>query len=653
MSRKHRPLIILITSLLGCGVICCTGCSSPSASSESEKAAPKPVALTVKSPTEGYVPDLQCRECHQELYESYQQVGMAQSFYPADGAKLIEDFENNHYYHELSDQHYEMLVRDGKIVQRRYQLDESEQRINELEVEADYIVGSGNHVRSYLYQTPAGELFQMPLAWYSTEQKWRMNPGYDLANHSGYQRKITRECMFCHNAYPLDVAGGSDRLGEPFVFPDQLPHGIGCQRCHGPGEEHIRLANRVESGDQQILDSIVNPANLSDDLQSDVCYQCHLQPSSQMLSLMVHFDRSEYSFRPGESLSDYRVVLDYEDSEADQKERFEINHHPYRMRQSRCFVESDGAMNCLTCHDPHRKVAKEDRVAHYRARCITCHDLADCETAVAEDIRLRDQSRDGHIAQADCVSCHMPTRRTHDVVHAIMTDHKIVADIEAEDVRLAPRREPKPLSNQLEVFSYDPDRFPPPPNFELYEAIAGADARSNQSLQELGDQIQRQSKTPLQPLLEFATTLGDRGHAPAKADVLSLAVQQHPQRVQANLEFAMALDFLGQSEQAIPYYRRALKIGPPLPEAHLGLGTSLLQRNDVAGAEEHFREAVRLRPLYPEALLNLGIVLFAQQKWEESRELLLRARAADPSFTEADLYLKKIPDQESKNRNAP
>ena len=43
-------------------------------------------------------------------------------------------------------------------------------------------------------------------------------------------------------------------------------------------------------------------------------------------------------------------------------------------------------------------------------------------------------------SRSDCVSCHMPKRRTEDVVHVVMTDHQIQRRIPARDL-LAPLRE--------------------------------------------------------------------------------------------------------------------------------------------------------------------------------------------------------------------
>lgn len=640
-------LVLLLSLSQGCGRQGQPSNSHP----HSQPATASVSQVSNVSPTAGYVDDKLCADCHVELFESYQQVGMARSFYSADGATRIEDFENNHYYHPASDRHYEMLVRDGDLFQRRYQLTKSGERFNTLEVQVDAIMGSGNHIRSYLYRTPTGEMFQMPLAWYAKSKQWRLNPGYDSAEHLGFQRKITRECMFCHNAYPLNVAPGSDAYWQPAVFPKALPHGVGCQRCHGPGEQHIELAQTGSATKSEVAAAVVNPTDLEPGLRDDVCAQCHMQPSSQILSELVRMDRGEYSFRPGEPLDKYRAFLDYQD-ESDE-ERFEINHHAYRLRQSECVDQAGAGLSCVSCHDPHRKLPESQRLAHYREACLKCHATAECGPAAeieqlhADGVGVPKTTEPrASLELADCVSCHMVERRTHDVVHATMTDHKITRVPDSAGQRLKSRLEAKPVPADTLPFAYPPGAQAKSggQSSDVYREIAGAQLGNDRSLSRLQAYVKSQGQhAPLMPLAELASALRDRGDYQAELDVLLLAVQQYPDHVRANLEMGMALAAAQQHDEALKFYRRALQIGPPLPETYVGIGMTMLQHGNLVEATKQFREAVRLRPLYPEALLNLGIVLFAQQQWQESREYLLRARSADPSFVEANMYLEQLP----------
>ena len=46
-----------------------------------------------------YVPDSACRDCHADLFDSFQQVGMARSVSEPSAENMIEDYENNYFYH--------------------------------------------------------------------------------------------------------------------------------------------------------------------------------------------------------------------------------------------------------------------------------------------------------------------------------------------------------------------------------------------------------------------------------------------------------------------------------------------------------------------------------------------------------------------------
>src|SRR2546423_486038 len=259
------------------------------------------IVLTVALPLSAaeYVSDTACATCHPTKYASYQGVGMAQSLRTPRADVLIGHFRNAHFFHQPSQTHYEMTWKDGALTFHRYQLDDGGRRINEIEQKVDWIVGSGHRSRVYLYRAPSGEIFQLPIAWYTQEHSWGMAPGYDRADNDGVTRLVRRECLFCHNAYP-DVPAGSDAHTMPQTFPAVLPQGTGCQRCHGPGAAHVNAA-MSGNDDAAVRAAIVNPAKLPPPLRDSVCAQCHLQPAVAMIGPR-RFERGDYSFRPGQLL---------------------------------------------------------------------------------------------------------------------------------------------------------------------------------------------------------------------------------------------------------------------------------------------------------------------------------------------------------------
>src|SRR5258708_10812466 len=271
-----------------------------------------------------YVDDRACATCHRAKVASYQGVGMAQSMRRPREEVLIEDFRNAHFFHQPSQSHYEMAWKGGKLTFRRYQVDDAGRRINAIEQQVDWIVGSGHRSRVYLYRAPSGELYQLPIAWYTQERAWAMAPGYDRADNEGITRAVRRECLFCHNAYP-EVREGSDGHWMPQVFPVALPEGTGCQRCHGPAARHVEAMERGGNNDDAPA-TIVNPAPLPPALRDSICFQCHLLPAVAMIGVR-RFDLGDSSFRPGPAFCGYILHVDIDEAGPSPGQPLRSQHH--------------------------------------------------------------------------------------------------------------------------------------------------------------------------------------------------------------------------------------------------------------------------------------------------------------------------------------
>ncbi|MGH9660054.1 MAG: hypothetical protein ACRD96_16015, partial [Bryobacteraceae bacterium] len=272
---------------------------------------------------------------------------MARSFYrPSPTNTVRSDTPNNTFYHKPSDSYFTMLRRNGKYYQRRHQIDSEGGQINVMEKQIDFILGSGNHARAYLHRTARKTLVELPLAWYAEKGGyWAMNPGYDRPDHEGFRRKIAYDCMFCHNGYPRIPAGHDRPFAEP-VYEDPLPEGIDCQRCHGPGRKHAQMAKTAGAGLDDIRRAVVNPSRLSAERRDEVCIQCHLETTSFPLPNSIQrYDRGPFAYRPGEPLSAYWLFFDHA-PDAGREDKFELVNAVYRMRRSKCFLESNGDLQC-------------------------------------------------------------------------------------------------------------------------------------------------------------------------------------------------------------------------------------------------------------------------------------------------------------------
>ena len=247
-----------------------------------------------------------CATCHPKIAASYAKTGMARSFYRTPPLEVPASF-----YHEPSQTWYSMERRNGETWQRRWRIGYDGKETDVTEIRADYVMGSGNHVRTYLNKTARGTLVELPLAWYSENGgHWDMNPGHDRP-YALPPRAVAYECMGCHNANP-QIPAGHAAPGSEAVYSGTLPEGIDCQRCHGSGATHMRTAQTSGASVQAIRNAILNPARLARDRQLEVCYQCHLETTSQPLPhSIVKYGREPFSYNPAEPLGNFMIFFDY------------------------------------------------------------------------------------------------------------------------------------------------------------------------------------------------------------------------------------------------------------------------------------------------------------------------------------------------------
>jgi tetratricopeptide (TPR) repeat protein len=601
-----------------------------------------------------YVGDDECAVCHSEIYRSFKQNGMGRSFYRPTPANVIEDYaKNNEVYDARAGLRYKMYQRDSAFFQLEFRLDQNGQLVHGLGRKVDYIIGSGNHNRSYV-TSENGFLLEMPVTWYSEKKIWDLSPGYHSRNLR-FSRPIVPECMNCHNSYAEHVKDSENRYQTP------LPMGIGCERCHGPGALHVtkRYAMRAGAAKRDTIDnSIVNPKHLPFDLQMDVCRQCHLQGDMSVFKE----GRRETDFRPGMQLRDVKAVF-IRDRVATGD--FRIASHGARISLSACFIKSAGRLVCTTCHNPHESVKARPRT-FFNAQCLSCHALAALSPATpAAD----------HRAAGDCVACHMRQGATSDILHVNFTDHWIRKEIQAlsksqtdsmlasdnaapiflkdffdEKDASAPIQlgiayvkyfearhgDSEYIARAVPLLEAGLSRAPDYASGRFYLGVAYRYQRRFQDALAQFQQLLALSPNHAAAYFQSGEIWQQLGKLEEAAGAFESALQIFTDDAKAQNNLGNVYAAQGKTDKAIAAYQRALQIQPSYAPAYNNLGDLFVYRlNDLTAGRQCFEKALRLDPNFTTAMLNLGNVDLALGRENEALALFQQIIEIDPRFTAA------------------
>jgi hypothetical protein len=473
----------------------------------------------------------------------------------------------------------------GREIHRESQRDERGRELARAEASVSYAIGSGVRGVGYVFERE-GRLYQSPISWYTQAQKWGLSPGYESHNFH-FDRPIESQCLFCHSnrVQPVDLA--VNHYKEP-VFA--LGAAIGCERCHGPGELHVRGQEIVDGRDL----TIVNPRHLDKVRRAAVCEQCHLLGEQRIGRL----GGGEFDYRPG-----MLPTLAYAVYGRSSDNGIRAVGHVEQMKASRCFRASSGQLGCTSCHDPHQVPAAGDRVSHFRARCLSCHEQKKCS--------LEESTRRAVDRADSCIKCHMPKLQSTEIAHVSTTDHRIMKRPVPPTADPARRKSGSPLV----LRNADPDG---PDAVGLGREFAIA----------LAAELPRLSDQP------------DVGSLRSKVmGMLDQVVHENPEDVLAKRVRAQVLVFSGRRRDAMTALEDVLRISPNYEQAldeFLSYALDLQLANAAMGPAQH---AVALNPASAVFHERLAYVLLDRDDWSGALAEARRSLAINPFLRFARMFL--------------
>ncbi len=535
----------------------------------------------------GYVGSRVCAQCHAPIASKYSRTDMGRSMSEINPTLLEKIPTSASVVDERLHRHFDVHVEDGKLFQSEYeQTDEGKDAFRETH-QIDWIIGSGANGFGALLKRD-DFIFEAPLSFYSKTQSWALSPGYEFGDY-GFNRPILPGCIACHSGQPQAALNGNGR----FLDPPFREVAIGCENCHGPGETHVREMREGDSTSGSATHSIVNPAKLEPWLADNICMSCH-----QTGDAMVLRPGKDYrDFKPGAAL-DNTLAIFMVPPRRDSPQTDLLEHY-FSMTLSKCYRSSGGRMSCITCHDPHVEPAKQDAPAYYREKCLSCHTQKSCALPAA--VRQRKTPPD------DCAGCHMPKRDVQTIAHAVLTNHRIVAQAE----EAYPEAAFHMTSPQL-------------PDLVHLSAIPDKRDESISPLVLLQAYAQLMTPNPEYRTRYFALATQLEAANPNNVDVLeALAARSLEQK---------------NDEAAINYFNRAVKSGTTSPQTYEQLATLLVRTKRYPGATEVLERAIKLLP-YDALLYRLLCASYlALHKNAEANALLQQAVQIFPQ----DSILRKL-----------
>ena len=591
-----------------------------------------------------------CKSCHENVHKTFIHTGMGRSFDKATLAKTDASFgPHSVVYDEASDLHYYPFFEDSLMYVLEYRLEGLDTVHSRLE-QIDYIIGSGQHTNSHIVDFN-GYLYQAPVTYYTQEGKWDMAPGF-RGDNIRFTRLLSAECITCHNHLPEQTEGSMNKYVK-------MPTGIECERCHGPGEVHVKdkLAGNIVDTSLYVDYTIVNPRDLSRDLQMDLCQRCHLQGIA-----VLEDNKSFYDFKPGLPLREVMNVFlpRYTDSH----EKFIMASQADRLRLSACYLNSE--MTCLTCHNPHKSIEVTGK-GQYNNACKSCHDGPD-EAKCA--LPMADRLAEGD----DCSGCHMPRSGSIDIPHVNITDHYI----SRENTKIAAKKESTPSQQGaflgLELLTKKKgtalefakgylamyDKYVQSPMI-LDSALACINRSQSVSEQKFPILIHYHfAKEDYASILEHtankqpqeindgwtAYRIGEAFYQAGAYPQAELFYKRADEWLPFHLDFKEKLGAVLVQLRKLPEAEEALnwviQQNPKRARAHTNLGFAKALQGNTKEAEQHYDRAIALDPDYIQALLNKAAIRLLNKDFERVEGLLNRVLRLNPEHPQAIAILQEL-----------
>jgi predicted CXXCH cytochrome family protein len=306
-----------------------------------------------------------CQKCHEQIYEHWKRTPMAN------------------------------VVRDPREHPEAIIPDLATNNVSKKFTKADVAFVYGSVWKQRYFTKIGDDYFPEPAQWDVTAHAWKpyfvakgtdwWEPFYPADN---MQRPTGPTCDGCHS---VDYNIQTKKVAE---------WNVGCERCHGPGSEHVAHATRG---------NIFNPSRMEYVAANDTCIQCHSQGRPLTNPIEGKYYDWPVGYNAGLHLANFWQLEDHKLGEQSFTHFADGTAHKNRM-QGNDYVQSvmyRRGVTCFDCHDVHGT----DNYAQLRKPvdklCLDCHEPGSRNGPRTATLEAHTHHKTGSTG-SQCVACHMP-----------------------------------------------------------------------------------------------------------------------------------------------------------------------------------------------------------------------------------------------------
>jgi predicted CXXCH cytochrome family protein len=312
-----------------------------------------------------YIGSAACQTCHPQIYQRWKKTRMA---------NVVRDPK----------EHPDAILPD---------LSQSTPLVKFTKDDIAFVYGSKWKQR--YFKKVGDDYFVLPAQWDITNQVWRpyfVKNGTDwwapLYPPDNMKRPTGPLCDGCHSVnYDVKTKAVTE-------------WNVGCERCHGPGSDHVAHPSQA---------SIVNPARLNSVQANDICVQCHSQGRPLTNPIDGQYYDWPVGFHVGLKLQDFWQLEQHELGETTFTHFADGTAHKNRM-QGNDFVQSvmyTRGVKCSNCHDVHGTDNDALLLKPANVMCLECHGPQSPNGPHARTTEEHTHHKAGSTGN-DCRVCHMP-----------------------------------------------------------------------------------------------------------------------------------------------------------------------------------------------------------------------------------------------------